>query len=45
MEKVRVGILGAGYAAKFHLDSYKRVFGVPVEVVGITSPTELGEKS
>lgn len=39
MEKVRIGLVGAGFAAKFHLDSYKRVFGVPVEIVGITSPT------
>jgi predicted dehydrogenase len=39
MEKVLVGIVGAGYAARFHLDSYKRVYGVRVEVVGLTSPS------
>ena len=40
MDKVRVGIVGAGFAAKFHLDSYKRIFVVPVQLVGITSPTK-----
>ncbi len=39
MDKVSVGIVGAGFAAKFHLDSCKRVFGVPVQIVGLTSPT------
>jgi len=39
LEKVRVGIVGAGFAARFHLDSYKRVYGVPVEVLGLTSPS------
>ena len=37
MEKVRIGIAGAGFAARFHLDAYDRVHGVPIEVVGITS--------
>ena len=40
MDKVSVGIVGAGFAAKFHLESYKRVFSVPVQIVGITSPTK-----
>ena len=36
MEKpVRVGIVGAGFAASFHLRSYQQVQGVPVEIVGI----------
>jgi predicted dehydrogenase len=36
-EKVRVGLVGAGFAARFHWEGYRRVCGVPVEVVGATS--------
>ncbi|MEJ5377906.1 MAG: Gfo/Idh/MocA family oxidoreductase [bacterium] len=38
-EKIRVGIVGAGYAAAFHYEAYQRVTGVGVEVVGVTSLT------
>jgi predicted dehydrogenase len=38
---VRIGIVGAGYAARFHIESYRRVFGVPVELVGVTSPSRI----
>lgn len=34
---IRVGIVGARFAARFHLSGYRRVHGVPVEVAGITS--------
>ncbi len=34
---IRVGLVGAGFAARFHLHGYRRVYGVPVEVVGVTS--------
>jgi predicted dehydrogenase len=34
---LRVGIVGARFAAKFHFESYRRVYGVPVRVVGVTS--------
>jgi predicted dehydrogenase len=34
-----VGIVGAGFAASFHLRSYQQVKGIPVEVVGIASKT------
>jgi predicted dehydrogenase len=34
---LRVGIVGAKFAARFHLQGYRRVYGVPVEVVGVTS--------
>jgi len=34
---IRVGIVGARFAARFHLEGYRRVYGVPVEVVGVTS--------
>jgi predicted dehydrogenase len=36
---IRVGILGAGVAARFHCDGYRRVHGVRVEVVGVVSRT------
>lgn len=36
-EPMRVGIVGARFAARFHWEGYRRVYGVPVEVVGVTS--------
>jgi len=36
-EPIRVGIVGARFAARFHWEGYRRVYGVPVEVVGVTS--------
>jgi len=35
--KIKVGIVGAKFAAQFHLEGYRRVYGVPIEVVGVTS--------
>ncbi len=34
---VRVGIAGAGFAARFHLHNLRRVYGVSVEIAGVTS--------
>lgn len=36
---IRVGIIGCGFAAEFHYNSYQRVTGLEVKVVGITSLT------
>lgn len=36
---IRVGIVGAWFAARFHWEGLKRVYGVPVEVIGVTSKT------
>lgn len=36
---VRVGMVGAGFAASFHLAAYRRVAEIPVELAGITSRT------
>lgn len=36
-EPIRVGLVGARFAARFHFEGYRRVYGVPVEVVGVTS--------
>jgi predicted dehydrogenase len=38
-EPVRVGIVGARFAARFHWEGLNRVYRVPLQVVGITSKT------
>jgi len=38
-KKIRAGILGSGYAARFHFEALKRVTCADVEVVGAYSPT------
>jgi predicted dehydrogenase len=35
---LRASIIGSGFAAKFHVEAIKRVFGTPVEVIGAYSP-------
>ena len=37
MKKVRVGIVGTGFAAHFHAHCYRKVTGVEVELRGVTS--------
>ncbi|MBA4139965.1 MAG: gfo/Idh/MocA family oxidoreductase, partial [Segetibacter sp.] len=41
MEKkvLRAGIVGSGFAAKFHYDALQRVFSTRVEIVGAYSVT------
>src|SRR5271168_3739386 len=36
---VRVGLVGARFAANFHWQAIRRVYGVPLELVGVTSRT------
>ena len=36
-EPIRIGIAGARFAARFHWEGYQRVYGTPVQVVGVTS--------
>jgi predicted dehydrogenase len=36
-EPIRIGIAGARFAARFHWNGYQRVYGTPVQVVGVTS--------
>ena len=38
-QAVRVGLVGSRFAARFHLQGIRRVYGVPVDVVGVTSKT------
>lgn len=34
---IKVGIIGSGFAAKFHLEAINRVFGIQIEIIGIHS--------
>ena len=36
-EPIRIGIVGARFAASFHFAGYQRVYGTPIKVVGVTS--------
>lgn len=36
---IKVGFVGSGFAARFQYHSLRRVYGVPVEVAGVYSPT------
>src|ERR1700677_302265 len=36
---IRIGFVGARFAAKFHYEAVRRAYGVPVEMVGVTSKT------
>jgi predicted dehydrogenase len=36
-DPIRVGIAGAGFAARFHLRNLHRVHGVPIVIAGVTS--------
>ena len=37
---IRAGIVGSGFAAKFHFEAIKRVYGTSVEVTGAWSPNQ-----
>jgi len=34
---IRVGLVGARFAARFHWEGLRRVYGVPVEIAGVTA--------
>jgi predicted dehydrogenase len=36
---VKIGFVGSGFAARFQYNSARRVYGVPVQVAGVWSPT------
>jgi len=38
-QTVRAGIVGSGFAARFHLEALTKVYGVNVEIAGVYSPT------
>lgn len=37
MKKIRIGIIGAGFAAAFHVECLCRIYGVSVDFAGVTS--------
>ena len=37
MRTIRIGLVGARFAARFHWDGLRRVYGIPLEVAGVTS--------
>jgi predicted dehydrogenase len=37
MKKIKIGIIGAGFAGKFHCECFRRVYGIEVEIAGVTS--------
>ncbi len=39
-ETIRAGIVGSGFAARFHVEALRKVYGVNVEITGVYSPTE-----
>lgn len=39
-KKVKIGIVGTGFAARFHLECLQRVYGYDVEVTAVTSRTK-----
>ncbi len=45
MKTIRVGLIGAGFAARFHLESLRQVHGVHVEVCAVTSRTPASRKA
>jgi len=38
-DRIRIGIAGAGFAARFHMKGIQRVYGVPLTVTGVISNT------
>ena len=36
-EAIKVGLVGAKFAARFHWEGLRRVYGMPVQVVGVTA--------
>lgn len=40
MDKVRLGMVGAGFSAHLHLHNYEKLRGAKVEIVGMASRTE-----
>ncbi len=38
-QTIRAGLVGSGFAARFHLEALRKVYGVNVEIAGVYSPT------
>lgn len=44
-KKVRAGLIGSGFAARFHMDALEKVYGCDVEVVGVYGRTPANTKA
>ncbi len=44
-ESIKIGLAGSRFAAKFHLESYRHVSGVAVDVVGVYSKTRASREA
>jgi predicted dehydrogenase len=44
-EPIRVGIVGARFAARFHWEAMARVYAIPFQIVGVTSRTAEARES
>ncbi len=40
IKTIRAGIVGSGFAARFHLEALRKVYGVQAEIAGVFSPTQ-----
>lgn len=38
MNRLRIGIAGAGFAARYHVECLRRVYGASISIAGVTSP-------
>ncbi|NLO60530.1 MAG: Gfo/Idh/MocA family oxidoreductase, partial [Spirochaetales bacterium] len=38
-QSLRAGLIGSGFAARFHVEALRRVYEANVEIVGVYSPT------
>jgi predicted dehydrogenase len=38
-QTIRAGLVGSGFAARFHLEAMRKVYGLSVEIAGVYSPT------
>ncbi|MFP4066436.1 MAG: Gfo/Idh/MocA family protein [Spirochaetaceae bacterium] len=43
--KLKAGIVGSGFSARFHAEALERVHGAEVELVGVYSPTESNRRA
>src|SRR5690554_4575216 len=37
LKKLKVGLVGTGFVTDLHIEAYKKVIGVPIEVAGVVS--------
>lgn len=44
-EKLKVGIVGTGFAGEYHVECLRRIYGVEVEIAGVTSLRESSRRS